>query len=969
MHSGAISFEALFEHMADAVYVLDPDTSHIIWGNRAAWESLGLSRDEVLNHSVLSLQVDITGQPQWSEIAAVIRNTPCFTFVGRHRHADGHTVAVEVNTTAFVSAGRELFLSVARDVSRRVALEGELNTREKQLTFALNEASDGLWDWNITTGEVLFSPRLKQMLGYGPDEMPPHVTTWKDSVHPDDVERVIATLNEHLSGKTGRYDTEYRLRNRNGDNLWVHDRGRVCERDATGQPTRIVGMVQDISSRKAAEAKAERLSAYQSAIFRLSSAFINLPLDHLDPAIQDGLGEIGRFFGVDRSYVFAYDTAAQQMHNTHEWCAPGVPPEIDNLQNLHFGIAPEWIECHYRGKAIVIEDVNALPDGSGLRQLLSAQGIRSLVTLPLMRDGECTGCVGFDAIRTMRQFGEEEMGLLSLFSGLLTNVTGRQLAEKALRESEYRFRNLLENVDRIAVQGYDTHRRVIFWNAASEVVYGYTRAEALGKRLEDLTVPEPMRETVVAEIDRWMNGGAAAPPGEMTLQHKDGSEVTVFSSHIMENLSSGPEMYCIDIDLTERKRIEAELARYREHLEALVEERTAALSIAKEAAEAASRAKSAFLANMSHELRTPMNAIMGITAMVQRRAQDPALREQLKTVDKASKHLLALIDDILDLSKIEAERLTLEQTHFQLGAVFSNLLNLIEQRAREKGLQLTIDLPGELSAQAVIGDALRLGQVLLNLSSNAIKFTHQGSITIRVRAVTEHADALSLRVDVIDTGIGIDQDTQKHLFTAFEQADNSMTRKYGGTGLGLAISKRLLKLMGGEIKVESTPGHGSTFWFTVSLPKCFSAPQATAEDLLLSEQQLKASHAGARILLVEDEPVNREITLGLLEDTGLLVDIAEDGLEALALSQHSRYDLILMDMQMPRMNGLDATRAIRANALNLDTPILAMTANAFNENRQACLNAGMDAFLSKPVDPAVLFETISRWLGRTSPRQ
>ena len=266
------------------------------------------------------------------------------------------------------------------------------------------------------------------------------------------------------------------------------------------------------------------------------------------------------------------------------------------------------------------------------------------------------------------------------------------------------------------------------------------------------------------------------------------------------------------------------------------------------------------------------------------------------------------------------------------------------------------------------GDALRLGQVLLNLTGNAIKFTPQGGITVRVRTIHDQASTLLLRFEVIDSGIGIAPEACKRLFTAFEQADNSMTRKYGGTGLGLAISKRLVELMGGEIGVDSIPGQGSTFWFTVGLQKCQHAPSSMPLEVpAITEQYLKEFHAGARLLLVEDEPLNREITLSLLEDTGLVLDIAEDGQEALDLSQQQRYDLILMDMQMPRMNGIDATQAIRKQSLNRDTPILAMTANAFHEDRAICLAAGMDDFLSKPVAPEVLFETIHRWLrGRSA---
>lgn len=251
---------SLFQHLSDAVYLLDPETSNIVWCNRAAYEDLGLSAEEVLNHSVLSLQKDVTGLPQWSEIAQVIRSVPCYTFVGRHRHRDGSEIPVEVNTTHFIDEGKAYFLSIARNISKRVALEQELSAREHQLWFALNEAMDGMWDWNITTNEVFFSPQLKRMLGYGPDEMTPHVETWSDNIHPEDRAQVLFLLNEHLNGRLMRYEAEYRLSNRNGHHLWVRDRGKVCERDARGQPTRVVGMVQNVTDQKMLEMRLEELA-------------------------------------------------------------------------------------------------------------------------------------------------------------------------------------------------------------------------------------------------------------------------------------------------------------------------------------------------------------------------------------------------------------------------------------------------------------------------------------------------------------------------------------------------------------------------------------------------------------------------------------------------------------------------------------------------------------------------------------
>ncbi|MBK7849289.1 MAG: response regulator [Zoogloea sp.] len=362
-------------------------------------------------------------------------------------------------------------------------------------------------------------------------------------------------------------------------------------------------------------------------------------------------------------------------------------------------------------------------------------------------------------------------------------------------------------------------------------------------------------------------------------------------------------------DITERKHLDAELALHRQHLEDLVVERTAALSIAKEVAESASRAKSAFLANMSHELRTPLNGIMGMTDLALRRATDVKQIDQLQKVKQASDHLLAVINDILDISKIEAERLTLESVDFTLRDVLDTLTGLMTPAATAKGLGLTVDVPPALAEQGFVGDPVRLGQILLNLVSNAVKFTHQGGVTVRVLPPEEEGRSVMLRFEVRDTGIGIPAEDRKRLFLAFEQSDNSTTRKYGGTGLGLAISKRLTQLMGGTIGVESVPGAGSLFWFTVHLLVADSPAMSVEGDV--AEDMLRRIGTGARILLVEDEPINQEVSREL-RIAGLEVDLAEDGAQAVALAERNVYDLILMDLQMPRMNGFEAARAIRA---------------------------------------------------------
>jgi signal transduction histidine kinase len=362
-------------------------------------------------------------------------------------------------------------------------------------------------------------------------------------------------------------------------------------------------------------------------------------------------------------------------------------------------------------------------------------------------------------------------------------------------------------------------------------------------RLQGLIAREPVpledELVLVFDQDHALITQAGNPPPTPVLQrayplHDSGREVGQIvvagsmQAHIRQTLLAGllgallgVLVYAIMkmLPLRALRKANAELYAYQSHLEEMVKERTLALSIAKEAADDASRAKSIFLANMSHELRTPMNAIMGMIDLALRRGIDSKQIDQLGKAKLAARQLLAIINDILDISKIEAERLTLEQAEFHLDAVMKNLDNLAGQEAAAKHLQLTIDLPVELSRLALFGDALRLGQILLNLVSNAIKFTERGSVTVRVRANADDGDAMLLRFEVTDTGIGIPPEARQRLFSAFEQADNSTTRKYGGTGLGLAICKRLVNLMGGEIGVDSTPGQGSTFWFTAWLRK------------------------------------------------------------------------------------------------------------------------------------------------------
>ena len=492
--------------------------------------------------------------------------------------------------------------------------------------------------------------------------------------------------------------------------------------------------------------------------------------------------------------------------------------------------------------------------------------------------------------------------------------------------------------------------------------YGWTREQLIGKTTLEagLWSDDNDRQKMLEVVRR----DGRLSDFESSNVSRDGRRRITCASAELVQMDGSPHLVVFIDDITEQRQAAAELEKHRHHLEELVMARTAELAAAKEMAEEASHAKSTFLANMSHEIRTPMNAIIGLTHLAERNTSDPAQLERLSKAGNAAHHLLAIINQILDFSKIEAGKLELLASDFSPAKLIDNTTALLIDRIRSRGLQFHCEIDPALPP-VLNGDALRIGQILLNFLSNAVKFTDQGSITITVSLLKQTPAGLLVRFAVSDTGIGIPPEQQARIFDVFEQADSSTTRRFGGTGLGLAIARRLAQLMGGETGLNSSPGAGSSFWFSACLQTGSHQPD-TIRNIKLArgdaENLLITRYTNSRILVAEDNLINQEVALDLLRSVGLQADVAANGKRAVEMAARRAYDLILMDVQMPIMDGLVATRAIRETESGRHVPILAMTANAFSEDRRRCLEAGMNDHVAKPVDPQDLYAALIKWL-------
>ncbi|MBX2906967.1 MAG: PAS domain S-box protein [Taibaiella sp.] len=528
--------------------------------------------------------------------------------------------------------------------------------------------------------------------------------------------------------------------------------------------------------------------------------------------------------------------------------------------------------------------------------------------------------------------------------GFSQDITARVRAEKALRTSEEKYRSIIENMN-LGLLQVSPDENIVYANQSFCNMSGYSAAELVGRNAPQLFVrPESSGATEVV-MERRKHGTSDAYEMEIVDKNGEPKWWLISGAPLFNDKNEFSGSIGIHLDITSQKRIEEELRK------------------AKSEAESSAHAKEIFLANMSHEIRTPMNAIIGLGKLLARTQLDDQQSFYLDVIRNASDNLMVIINDLLDFSRLEAGKVSLEKISFSLNEHISKAVQILKFRAEEKGLLLECQCD-ERIAGVLVGDPHRLNQVLMNLLSNAVKFTDKGSVHMSCTLVTDRGDAQLIRFTVTDTGIGMSQEFLAHLFDKFSQEDESISRRYGGTGLGMSISKQLVELMGGTIGVTSEKNKGTSISFSLELRKGKKKDLQVEADIMPDSTALK----GKRILLAEDNSMNRLLATTILAQYGATVTEAVNGEEAVEALKVGEFDIVLMDMQMPVMNGLDATRAIRAG-IDDAIPILALTANAQQQEARRCKEAGMNDFITKPFDEAVMISLIVKWLGESGVSQ
>jgi PAS domain S-box-containing protein len=922
-------FLNLFDNISDAVQVVTEE-GQLFYLNKVAGEVLGIDPAHVGEFNVTDYLNDFPTMEDWHKHIEQLKVEDHLTIERVYMNiVTKAEIPVEVTVKYIYLNGKGFIVANSRDITDRKRNENELRASEERKASLISSISDLVFvldndlrfvEYHIPSGVVVFF-NLEQYFG----KKVPDMDISQPSKAKIEVVLSYCIQNKSFSKAEIYFDTP------NG-RLW-YDLHATILKGQDGLTDGVTCVARDITYRKQREELIRQQLKLQDILIKISSTYINIELDKVETTIQNSLQELAEFVGADRAYIFDYDFNNETTTNTYEWCADGILPEIEHLQNVSLDRLTNFLRKHLKGEEFYVSDVSKLEKNcSGIKEILEAQSLKSVISIPMKNGDELLGFIGFDSIKQAHSYTDKEKTLLEVFSQMLVNVIERKRHDGLLVRQEEKYRNIITNMN-LGIIEVDENENILYANQSFCDISGYNQDEIKNLKATHF-LHSPENELEVQDKNALRSNGVSSGY-ELAVKNKQGESRWWFVSDAPNYNDKNEHVGSIGIhlDITDQKKLEKELEQ--------------AIIVAEEA----SKAKEVFLANMSHEIRTPLNVITG---MIRELGKDNLTDKQRKYVshsETATYHLLAIVNNILDMSKIEAGEFKLENKEFSISSVASDVMSILYAKAQEKGLELRVVESSEIM-KSLIGDAGRLRQILINLMGNSLKFTERGFVELKISVVTSSGDNQRLLFEVNDSGIGMSEPFMKKLFDKFSQEDGAANRRFEGTGLGMSITKELVELMGADIIAKSKKGVGTQISFEVDFP-------IGLQDNLAAKtaKASKNCFEGTRVLLVEDNEMNRFIAIQSLNFVGCIVTEAENGLIAIDKLKSADFDIVLMDIQMPKMDGVEATKFIRAN-LSKEIPIIALTANAFKHDIDLYLSVGMNDYLIKPYREDDLYSKI-----------
>ncbi len=927
--------QEIFDKASDGIQIAE-ESGRLYYINEVASKRLGIDPYFVSNFHVCDVEKTfLNDQKAWQSHIDVLKQQKKIVFEGGHINQDsGQQIPVELTINMIAVKNKNFIIASARDITKRKIQENKIKQTNQKLESVFNEMSDVVWSLKFPELEVLLiTPSVSNVFEINADVFINDFSLWHKVIISED-KSVITKIKKDII-HSGVFTSKYRILTPSGKLKWIKNNGKLIY-DANGKPIRIDGVVIDRTTQYQAQFTLDQEVKLQEVLIDIASTYINLDPKDVDNTINQSLKKMGLYVEADRTYIFDYDFDKGTFCNTYEWCNQDINPEIQYLQNISLKTFPYCVEDHLKGKAFYIEDVQSLDEERerDLKSILTAKGIKTLITIPILDGNKLNGFVGFDSVKKHHYYSDKEKRLLFLFGQMLLNIQNRQKWDNQLRIQEEKYRNIIANMN-LGLLEVDQKDFILYANQTFCEMSGYTLEELKGKKATDLFVIEHQKNIIFEKMIERIDNKSDSYEVEVT--NKKGEKRWWFISGAPNYNDKGQLIGSIGIhlDITDQKKLENELAN------------------AKTFAESAAKAKELFLANMSHEIRTPLNVIIG---MIRQLSKEHLSNEQylyVKQSETSAKHLLTILNNVLDIAKIESGDMEIELVNFSPNALVNNVYSIMYSQTIEKNLSFMLEVDSKIK-DVLLGDEKRIRQVLINLVGNAIKFTNNGFIKLSINLLKEHYSGQVIKFMVEDTGIGMSEEFVTKLFDKFSQEQNASNRNYEGTGLGMAISKDLIFLMGGSLQVNSIKDKGTNFAFELDLKF------GQIDSLLPETQKTKENiFKGKKVLLVEDNEVNRFIAIQSLSYLGFEITEAENGLIAINIIKNNNFDLILMDIQMPVMDGVQATSYIRNN-INKLTPIIALTANAFKHDIELYLSKGMNDYITKPYDEQDFFKKIEK---------